>query len=146
MSQLITAAGNLMLGKKELGTLPGAIAGEVVKRAAWNALALLGTAVPYDLPLSAAGPVPVAKPRQMNDVTYTTVEQLEAMRMRAAWMRAIGMADAEIAEHTRPELGPFDYWEELENLKAAQELPQNMLSRAELSKIAAQYPSWIDGD
>ena len=64
-----------------------------------------------------------------------------ALAMRVRWMRATGVPESIIAEYSDLELHPVDLAEELENLKALEDLPRNRLSRTELQAIAARSPS-----
>ena len=75
-----------------------------------------------------------------------STDQQRALAIRAMWMRATGVPESMIAEQCKPNLHPVDLAEELENLKALEQLPTNQLSSNELKQIAAKCRDWVDDE
>src|SRR5436309_2247517 len=70
----------------------------------------------------------------------TNTMEASVLRLRRKWMRAMGVPESEISEHCNLERYPADLAEELEDLRAMEEMYSNSPAGAELSQLAKQYP------
>lgn len=62
-------------------------------------------------------------------------ERQQALTLRAAWMRRMGLAETEIETFCKDDGGPVDLQEELDNLSAARELKQITPSYGDLKVL-----------
>src|SRR6266404_5493018 len=82
----------------------------------------------------AALPVEVPVPDALNQVdgASVAVRSGDPMAIRAIWMRMQGLSEDEISEMCDPAVYPGNVADELENLRAAQELRQSHLTSEDL--------------
>jgi hypothetical protein len=74
-------------------------------------------------------------------------DQDQALKIRATWMRDLGLPAEEIAEFCNPDLYPANLEEECENLRAAQRNAGRGLTNTDLDELARKYPpptEWPD--
>jgi hypothetical protein len=78
------------------------------------------------------------------DGKILAIPSSDPMAIRAAWMRIQGLPEDEILEMCDPDTYPGTVAEELENLRAAQELRQSSLTGEELDDLAQRHPPPAD--